>query len=172
MAGRRNGSEAGRPQIQGRILLLGTHLHALPAAVHGEGQPDQADRPGLCRQHRRQKGVRLPWRELLLPQQIWRGHVEPEGRRVRGDRDREKNRLGIPLPKGTVRVYKQDSSGSLQFVGEDSIDHTAKDEKVHVKLGDAFDVVGSRSRRTGRRSPTTPTRLPSRSPSGTTRRRT
>jgi len=52
--------------------------------------------------------------------------------------------LGIPLPKGTVRVYEKDSEGSLQFVGEDSIDHTPKDEKVRVKLGDAFDVVGSR----------------------------
>ena len=58
--------------------------------------------------------------------------------------NREKNHLGIPLPKGTVRVYKQDSSGSLQFVGEDSIDHTPKDEKVRIKLGDAFDVVGTR----------------------------
>jgi hypothetical protein len=58
--------------------------------------------------------------------------------------NREKNHLGIPLPKGTVRVYKEDSSGSLQFVGEDSIDHTPKDEKVRIKLGDAFDVVGSR----------------------------
>jgi hypothetical protein len=52
--------------------------------------------------------------------------------------------LGIPLPKGTVRVYKKDSEGSLQFVGEDSIDHTPKDEKVRIKLGDAFDVVGAR----------------------------
>jgi hypothetical protein len=58
--------------------------------------------------------------------------------------NREKNHLGIPLPKGTVRVYKHDSSGSLQFVGEDSIDHTPKDEKVRIKLGDAFDVVGTR----------------------------
>jgi len=41
-------------------------------------------------------------------------------------------------------VYKQDSDGSLQFVGEDAIDHTPKDEKVRVKLGEAFDVVGSR----------------------------
>ena len=56
----------------------------------------------------------------------------------------KENRLGIPLPKGTVRVYKHDSEGSLQFVGEDSIDHTPKDEKVRVKLGDAFDVVGTR----------------------------
>jgi hypothetical protein len=52
--------------------------------------------------------------------------------------------LGIPLPKGTVRVYKHDSEGSLQFIGEDSIDHTPKDEKIRGKLGDAFDVVGTR----------------------------
>lgn len=58
--------------------------------------------------------------------------------------NRKEDNLGVPLPKGTVRVYKKDSEGSLQFVGEDSIDHTAKDEKVRVKLGDAFDVVGSR----------------------------
>ena len=58
--------------------------------------------------------------------------------------NKKDHNLGIPLPKGTVRVYKQDSEGSLQFVGEDSIDHTPKDEKVRVKLGDAFDVVGSR----------------------------
>jgi hypothetical protein len=58
--------------------------------------------------------------------------------------NREKNHLGIPLPKGTVRVYKQDSEGGLQFIGEDAIDHTPKDEKVRIKLGDAFDVVGSR----------------------------
>jgi hypothetical protein len=58
--------------------------------------------------------------------------------------NRKENNLGMPLPKGTVRVYKHDSEGSLQFIGEDTIDHTAKDEKVRVKLGDAFDVVGSR----------------------------
>ena len=52
--------------------------------------------------------------------------------------------LGMPLPKGIVRVYKHDTEGSLQFVGEDSIDHTPKDEKIRVKLGEAFDVVGSR----------------------------
>ena len=56
----------------------------------------------------------------------------------------EKNNLGIPLPKGTVRVYKQDKDGSLQFVGEDQIDHTPKDEKFKLKIGEAFDVVGER----------------------------
>ncbi len=58
--------------------------------------------------------------------------------------NKKEDNLGIPLPKGTVRVYKKDSEGSLQFVGEDSIDHTPKDEKIRVKLGDAFDVVGTR----------------------------
>jgi len=54
--------------------------------------------------------------------------------------------LGIPLPKGRVRVYKKDDDGSLQFAGEDAIDHTPKDEKVRVKMGDAFDLVGERKR--------------------------
>jgi hypothetical protein len=58
--------------------------------------------------------------------------------------NKKENNLGVPLPKGTVRVYKADKEGSLQFVGEDSIDHTPKDEKIRIKLGDAFDVVGSR----------------------------
>ena len=58
--------------------------------------------------------------------------------------NRKENNLGMPLPKGIVRVYKHDKEKSLQFVGEDSIDHTPKDEKLRIKLGDAFDVVGSR----------------------------
>jgi len=52
--------------------------------------------------------------------------------------------LGIPLPKGKVRVYKEDDDGKEQFVGEDLIDHTAKDEEVRLYLGNAFDLVGER----------------------------
>lgn len=55
------------------------------------------------------------------------------------------NNLGMPLPKGTVRVYKKDKSGAEQFVGEDAIDHTPKDEKVRLHVGDAFDVVADRT---------------------------
>jgi hypothetical protein len=58
--------------------------------------------------------------------------------------NKNENNLGMPLPKGIVRVYKYDSAGSLQFVGEDRIDHTPKDEKIRIKLGEAFDVVGAR----------------------------
>ena len=59
----------------------------------------------------------------------------------------KENRLGIPLPKGKIRVYKADRSGSQQFIGEDWIDHTPKDERVKIKMGDAFDVVGSRTQK-------------------------
>lgn len=53
--------------------------------------------------------------------------------------------LGVPLPAGRIRVSKLDASdGSLEFIGEDQIDHTPKDEPVRVKLGSSFDVVGER----------------------------
>lgn len=55
--------------------------------------------------------------------------------------NREGKGLGIPLPKGIVRVYKQDSAGNAQFVGEDRIDHTPRNEQVRLKLGEAFDVT-------------------------------
>jgi len=58
--------------------------------------------------------------------------------------NREKNKLGMPLPKGVVRVFKADLSGAKQFIGEDRIDHTPRNEKVRIKMGDAFDVVGDR----------------------------
>ncbi len=54
--------------------------------------------------------------------------------------------LGMPLPKGKIRVYKVDVDKSMEFVGEDQIDHTPKDEKVRVYVGDAFDIVGERTR--------------------------
>jgi len=52
--------------------------------------------------------------------------------------------LGIPLPKGTLRVFKQDVDGSTLLIGEDSIDHTPKDENLRLYVGDAFDIVGER----------------------------
>jgi len=55
--------------------------------------------------------------------------------------NRESSRLGMPMPKGVVRVYKKDSAGNAQFVGEDRIDHTPKDEDVNIHIGNAFDVV-------------------------------
>ncbi len=55
------------------------------------------------------------------------------------------NGLGVPLPAGKIRVAKLDEADkSLEFIGEDLIDHTARDETVQIKLGSAFDVVGER----------------------------
>lgn len=50
--------------------------------------------------------------------------------------------LGMPLPGGKFRVYREDADGSLEFAGEDRIDHTPRDEKVSVVMGNAFDLVG------------------------------
>ena len=58
--------------------------------------------------------------------------------------DNKGGQMGIPLPKGTVRVYKKDSAGRAQFVGEDRIDHTAKNETVRLKLGEAFDITADK----------------------------
>ena len=60
----------------------------------------------------------------------------------RNDKD---SGMGMPLPAGRIRVSQQDKAdGSLEFIGEDTIKHTPKDEDVRVKLGTAFDVVGER----------------------------
>jgi hypothetical protein len=57
----------------------------------------------------------------------------------------KKESLGLPLPSGRIRVSKLDrATNTMEFVGEDVIDHTPKDEEVRIKLGSAFDVVGDR----------------------------
>jgi len=58
----------------------------------------------------------------------------------------KENGLGIPLPKGKVKVYQRDKSGSVQMLGEDEIDHTPKDEKLSLVVGKSFDIVASRKR--------------------------
>ncbi len=56
----------------------------------------------------------------------------------------ERGGLGMPMPAGNVRVYQADSKGGVQFVGEDRIDHTPKDETLRLHIGNAFDVVCER----------------------------
>jgi hypothetical protein len=58
----------------------------------------------------------------------------------------QENHLGIPLPKGRMRFYRRDDDGRLEFVGENTIDHTPRDETVRAYTGDAFDLVGERRR--------------------------
>ena len=55
------------------------------------------------------------------------------------------NGLGIPLPKGRMRFYRRDTDGQLEFIGENDIDHTPKDETIRVYTGNAFDLTGDRT---------------------------
>jgi hypothetical protein len=95
-------------------------------------------------------GVALKKRLVLRGQPQWfRGQIgdAPATSKVSVSLELENKssqHLGIPLPRGIVRVYKRDSAGGRQFLGEDQIDHTPRDEKVRVRVGDAFDVVGER----------------------------
>jgi hypothetical protein len=58
----------------------------------------------------------------------------------------EKNHLGLPLPKGKLRFYRRNDDGQLEFTGEDTIDHTPRDERIRVFTGNAFDLTGERKR--------------------------
>ena len=59
--------------------------------------------------------------------------------------NKKENNLGMPLPKGRVRFRQADPDGELEYIGQDSIDHTPKDEKLTLNIGAAFDVVGERT---------------------------
>ena len=65
---------------------------------------------------------------------------------MREFKNSKENHLGIPLPKGRMRFYQRDDDGRLEFIGENTIDHTPRDETVRVYTGDAFDLVGERRR--------------------------
>lgn len=76
---------------------------------------------------------------------VYEGRRYPKDVRIILEFTNSKERgLGMPLPAGKVRVMKRDTDGLLEFIGEDKIDHTPKDEELSVYLGNAFDIVGER----------------------------
>lgn len=58
--------------------------------------------------------------------------------------NKKANQLGVPLPAGRMRVNQASDDGTLEFIGEDLIKHTPRNEVVRIKLGDSFDIVGDR----------------------------
>jgi hypothetical protein len=60
--------------------------------------------------------------------------------------NKKENGLGVPLPAGRMRFYRMDDDGQLEFTGENTIDHTPKNETIRVYLGNAFDILGERKR--------------------------
>ncbi len=87
-------------------------------------------------------GSGIPTTKIYTYDPEWRGDkVE-----VRIEfKNSEQNGIGIPLPAGRVRVFKRDSEGMAQLVGEDAVDHTPKDEMVRLLLGNAFDIKGEKT---------------------------
>ncbi len=87
-------------------------------------------------------GNNIPVTKIYTYDPDWRGdNVE-----VRIEfKNSEQNGIGIPLPAGRVRVFKRDSEGMAQLVGEDNIGHTPKDEMVRLLLGNAFDIKGEKT---------------------------
>jgi hypothetical protein len=98
-------------------------------------------------------GLKIDWNQ-------WRGYrmenlrnnqdlgteMETKVAVMREFKNSEANHLGLPLPKGRVRFYKQDDDKQLEFTGENLIDHTPRDETLRVFTGNAFDLVGERRR--------------------------
>ena len=110
------------------------HLYSLPRAV------TLHDRETKQVEFMRATGVKAP---VVY---VYDGALNPTKVAVtREFKNSEENHLGLPLPKGRTRLYrKDDSDGRIEFVGEDTIDHTAKNELLRIKTGDAFDIVGER----------------------------
>ncbi len=86
--------------------------------------------------------------EKVLEFDYYRG---PDVRVLLEFKNSEDNGLGRALPAGKVRMYKEDSAADLQFIGEDMIDHTPKDEDVELYLGNAFDVKVERVQKDARK---------------------
>ncbi len=134
-------ADAAMPSEQG---LLEYHLYTLPRATTiAENQTKQVAL--LSAQH-------IPARkELVLTgaDYYYQGQYRDMEKKQKVQvfvefENKESSKLGLPLPKGTMRVYKKDNDGTAQFVGEDQIYHTPKNDTVRLKLGNAFDVTADR----------------------------
>ncbi|MBZ5590800.1 MAG: hypothetical protein LAP39_01085 [Acidobacteriia bacterium] len=89
----------------------------------------------------------MGWQPEMIRQDAMYGTVSnPKVWVMREFMNSDSNHLGMPLPKGRVRFYRRDTDARLEFTGEDSIDHTPKDEKIRVFTGAAFDLTGERKR--------------------------
>ena len=147
-----DGSRRARADGRGRgiadgagIVLRLSPLHDGPEDVDQQ-RADQAGQP--ARRHRRagDQALRRRGTELLLPQPDAPGLADQGlGAGVLPVQERREGGLGMPMPAGVLRVYQQDSKGGMQFVGEDRIMHTPKDETLNVKIGNAFDVICERN---------------------------
>jgi hypothetical protein len=84
--------------------------------------------------------------EYLMQQRTFGTTSQPKVWVMQEIANNEQNGLGMPLPKGRVRFYRQDEGGQLEFIGENTIDHTPRGETLRIYTGNAFDLTGERKR--------------------------
>ena len=135
---------ARRADGAGGVLRL-PPLHARPE------DDDQQQRDQAGQHARRRPASRCQKRYVVDGQAFYYRNAQHPGAPIKDVvqvfyqfKNEEKAGLGMPMPAGIVRVYQADSKGGVQFVGEDRIDHTPKDETLNLKIGNAFDVVCER----------------------------
>jgi hypothetical protein len=102
-----------------------------------------------------QKEYRLSGNGYWFARNVGDGVQRPKVEVLLNLENRKDNNLGMPLPKGTVRVYKADAGGMLQFAGEDNIDHTPEGGRLNLTLGNAFDITVEKRQTDFRKLPST-----------------
>ena len=151
------GGMPGRPSGDGEDLRRVPPLHAATPGDHPrQGNQAGGVRPGGGREVRSRLHLRRRedrhhryqgWNPDMIRNDSGYGtQSNPKVWVMREFVNSDANHLGMPLPKGSVRFYRRDTDGQLEFTGEDTIDHTPKDEKIRVFTGAAFDLTGERKR--------------------------
>lgn len=92
------------------------------------------------------EGLKASYRGGMNLNQNYGQNGQPDVSIYRELENRDENGLGVPLPAGRMRFYRMDDDGQLEFTGENTIDHTPKNETIRVYLGNAFDIIGERKR--------------------------
>jgi hypothetical protein len=103
------------------------------------------DRPATVKDRQTKQLTLFPTAQVADVKKVYRFRGGKKVKVMLEFRNSQSGGLGLPLPMGKLRVFKKDSKGGAQFVGEDRIDHTPKDEKVEVFLGSAFDISAERT---------------------------
>ena len=160
VAGDVHKAQPNRPELRGRMAVAEMSMNKAAFAEEGlfEYHLYTLDRPSTIKnaqtkqiQLLQAEGIRIIKDYVLSGgtqyfQSVWSGPASKEKIKVFiSFRNSEATPgLGQPLPKGIIRVFKKDRSGSPQLIGEDNIDHTPRNEDLKLELGNAFDIVAER----------------------------
>jgi hypothetical protein len=146
---------AARPRPEAMLMPLKASAQGMEEEAFGEYHLYTLDRSTTIKDRQKKQvslleadDVKVSRRYVVESPQWWYAQrIGKQKQPVRVDveiRNRADNHLGIALPAGVVRLYQRDRRGTSQFIGEDRIEHTPKDEMVKVTMGKAFDVVAER----------------------------